>query len=484
MSPVRKVMKGGGLLAISCLSAVALVSVAVAVPSLPESHQTDGVNVRDFGAKGDVAQLVLASPVASGASQVTVTDAGQARSGETVGSLDLPKGTVITNVSGNILTLSNAFMRPQLQGFHIDIGGTDDAHAVENALRYACKTHERLLFPGGRYYMSSLASPCSDVAVQLDRASIAFQSAGLPGVADQSQAMVRSVQTLAGQIAQAGTENIQYLSGVFQNTGQRASYQHNVQSVVGWNSDPYIIDRRSDGGLDYHTHDAVTQYLSMTQDPANTTGNSWVWNHVLDLKQGSNGSSIIGEAQIINDRTTRGNDFDGINTVAGYDEIYDCKSECLYAHFFQGRTPGGRPALTNGLIFRHGTVANMDIGQLTAAIPNQDGVTLAEQHKTDWGIYSSGLGFFNQLHVGGGQALGDSMPTGGLTVDEKGSLASPSILTSFLNATLALNLGSSVGQSAPFLQFTMQKTEGSSTAPSVARWMMPKPGALAAQVEG
>ncbi|NHN89361.1 hypothetical protein [Acetobacter conturbans] len=472
---------GSGLLAVSsAFAGPPIVADGGTVGRTQEEHFADEINVRDFGARGDVSQVVVASTVGAGATQVSVSDIGDATVGSAVGALALPRGTTITHISGTVLTLSSPFAHDVPAGLRLDIGGTDDASAVQAAVNHACESHGRLLFRNGRFYFSSLSLPCTDIAVQLDRASIAWQSAGLPGIADQSQAMTRSAQIVGGQQSDGQTENVQYLSAIFSESGKKNSYQHNIQSVVGWNNDPYLTYTRPDGSLGYYTHDAVGQYLAMSQAPTNTNGNSWVWNHVLNLKEGSNGSSVIGEAQIVNDRTTGGGDFDGINTIGGYDEIYDCKSECLYAHFFQGRTPGGRPGLTNGFVFRHGLVSNMVLGQLTPAIPGKDGLSLAAQHQTDWAIYSSGLGFFDTLHVGGGKAIGDAIPSEGLNVDEKGSLTSPSILTSFLNATLAINIGSGVSSASPFVQFAMQKAGGASSA----RLEMSKPGVLTATVEG
>ncbi|MBR0560516.1 hypothetical protein [Neokomagataea anthophila] len=445
---------------------------------------SDYVSIKDFGAKGDVVSKNVVENIKDGSSEIILDSIDNLKIGIIIHGAGadgkyFPDGTVINSINGNKVVLSANSINKIPVGTVLDFGGADDSVAISNAVEYACKNDLYVLYPSGRYYAPNVNYSCSGLYFKLDHASLSSASSGIPSNPDQSQIFSLSGSSIIGNLNSPQTQNVSYMSGVFSGTGSLNSYQHNIQSIVGRNNDPYNSYLNTDGKSVLATHDAVGQFISMSQPSTNTFGNTWVWNHVLGLDEGSNGSAVIGEAQILNNRTTNGSDFDGVNTVGGYDEIYNCTSQCLYAHFFQG-SPNNKPGLTNGLVFRRGAVANIDIGQLAAAYVQPDGSTLASSHATDWAIYSSGLGFFQSLHVGGGNSIGDVMSNNGLNVTGDGTLNADNSNINKLNSqystvSRSLSLASNDKNITPVLDF-INNNDGDSS--SIMRIISTEPGKL------
>lgn len=467
------------------VTAPVIISVAGGPTRVTSNRMADYVNVKDFGAKGDALALNTTSLASTGSNTISVTDGSQLTVGMTVHGMSLqtfyPAFTYVTAITGNTVTLSASSLKTIPVGTILDFGGTDDSAAISASSTYACATHTGLFFPPGRYYAPSAVYGCKGLYVSFKHASLDSESTGVPSVPDQSQVFSLSGETESGELMNASTQNVSYIAGMFVASNSTNSYQHNVQSITGRNNDPYLLYTKADGSTGLATHDAVGQFITMSQASTNTFGNTWDWNHVLSLEAGSNGSAVIGEAEITNTRTTVGSDFDGSNTVGGYDEIYNCHSQCLYAHFFQNGS-NSQPGLTNGLVFRRGTVSNIALGQLSASYPDASGVTSASGHVTDWAIYANGMGFFNTLHIGGGAAFGDVIPTSGFNVYSDGTINAPTVTTPSLvsnvaNATTALNLGDSSSGFTPYIQFNMQGSGGAGTT-SLMRIIASQPNTI------
>lgn len=447
-----------------------LVNVGGGITRTASLRMSDYVNVKDFGAKGDAQPETLTQPEPAGANSIQVDQPSRVSVGSLVhgsnGQLYFPAGTTVTSVSGNVVSLSAASNQAMPIGAALDVGGTDDSAALSAAATQACMSGQGMYFPPGRYYAPSAVYACQGMYVQLSHASMSSESTGLPSIPDQSQVIASSGEVVSADLRGAGTQNASFVAAMFNPSGTTNSYQHNVQSITGRNNDPYLLYTKPDGTTGMATHDAVGQFIAMSQPGSNTFGNTWVWNHVLGLEEGSNGSAVIGEAQIINSRDTPGDDFDGNNTVGGYDEIYNCHSQCLYAHFFQG-APNGVPGLTNGLVFRRGAVSNMILGQLSAAYPDANGNNNASGHVTDLALYSNGLGFLQRLHVGGGSSVGDVMPSAGMDVASDGSITAPSVTTAASTTTTqnvksSLELGDPNSTQPPLIDFNMKNGASSS----------------------
>ncbi len=454
----------------SVLCAVAVrfafvVTAAVAATDHFPSDTTSGyVDVRDFGAKGSAFVRSLIAEAPAGTHRLTVQTPDGLASGMRIQADGIPAGSTISEISGRDVTFSSSAGQGLTRPLHptdlVDFVPDDDTDAFRAAYKTACEHNETVIVPAGRYYISGNVTACA-VPTLLLGATQTTGSSGFPNVTDQSQIMGGVGAGLSYRFTAARGEEAAVIFGDFESSGGRQDYQKNAESIRITNNDRYQKWIDAEGASHTASHDAVGQFILAQQPSTNNFGHTWAWNHVLQIDDGSNGSSVIGEAQIINMRSYDGDDFDGGNTVAGYDEIYNCKHECLYAHYFQGGL-NGHYGLLDGLVFRHGTVHNIILGQLTPGERDADLRVSAAQHLTDFALYANGLAFFQSLHIGGGPAKGDQVPEAGLTVESSGALSAPSIaapVARFPGVSIGpedsgtLTLGSDHGDLAPRIVF-------------------------------
>ena len=375
---------------------------------------------------GDVVSVPLAAAAARGSRLIRFRPMSAARVGERVTGADVPAGTVVAAVVADGLTLS----ADDAPGILIDLCPHDDAPAFA-AAQAALPHGGTVCMPEGRYYLGRPLPEAAGITYRLDGASIARGGAGIPDLADQSQAQGLAALVVSRPLAPLMQEKGEFLSAYAMPTGSHVPYQKNAQSILVIDADPYV--RWRDGAGDHVAgHDMVGQFIAAEMPPAHDAGGLWATNWVLGLDAGSRGGAILQKAWVINRRAAAVTELDDLDPVSGYDWIFDGTARSTYGLLLQGNVAGGGPGLENGLLFRRGAIRAAIMANRTAAYAGAD--SHVDHHLDNFHVMQDGSLFAQALHVGGGGSVGGStgeaLPPTGLSADRTDALNAPAITAS------------------------------------------------------
>ena len=386
----------------------------------------DVVSVKEFGAAGNAFVVPLSADVASGAATLPFA-AGTLPAltvGESVQGNGIPTGATVGSFTSSSVTLAGSVTLNSAEplGGSVFFAPTDDAPAFVKA-EAAIGNAGTIYVPPGVYWLQEAVPQTPGIRYVLDGASFTTASTSVPNFADQSMVQGLLTHGISAQFGSLGQQATEVISAYAPPVTSHVSYQDNAQEIRLTNAQPYTTWTDNAGASHTASHDQVGQFIIAEHAGTNTNGATWDTNWVLGIDAGSNGGAILQEAQVINNRTSPVTEVDSVNTISGYDWIFNGASRSTYALFLQGNATGGGPGLENGIVARYGSVKSAVLAIRVAGYQNASGVVTTH---TDYArIFSDGSIFGQSLHVGGGQTTGDVLPTAGFTVDANGNVLAP-----------------------------------------------------------
>ncbi len=399
----------------------------------------DRLDVRDFGARADAGRAVLDHAVAAGSTvlplaglsvpQAEAPRAGAPRAGQAAIGAFLAAGTTIASVSSSggvvSVTLSAPTSANAAAGAPLDFASHDDTAAFKAALA-AATAPAQIVVPPGRYWLSGYPGDKPGVSWILEGAS--FTQKG--GIAEQVDQSIMQGAGGAGLAIVKRMTSITGEEGLFmpidaEPSGSANGFQKNGMHVVLYQNDPSSYAFRGDAVT--AAHDLVGISVQARCPASNTRcslfGSDWV--NFLDA--GSDGPSTANETQIIDNRAAGVPEMDSWNNVGAVDYILTGTSPATDVMTIQGTSKAGAGAY-DGIVFRNGAIGRRLLVERTAGV--RDGTGVVRSHSDTLWLGADGSMFGQTLHVGGGAAGNDALPSAGLSVDARGNVSAPSVAVS------------------------------------------------------
>ncbi len=413
---------------------VATANAAGAVPRRWADRLADRLDVRDFGAKADASSAVLGRAVPAGSTVLPLAGPPVPAVGQAAIGAFLSAGTTVSSASsrggGVAVTLSAPTRADATAGAPLDFASHDDTAAFSAALA-AAVAPAQVVVPPGRYWLTGYPGNKPGVTWVAEGASFTA-GGGIAEQVDQSimqQAGGAGFEIVKRMTSAAGEEGL-FLPVDAEPSGSGASVQKNALHVVLYQNDPSSYAFRGDAGT--ATHDLVGVSVQAHCPAGNRRcslfGSDWV--NFLDA--GSDGPSTADETQIIDDRAAGVPEMDSWNNVGAVDYIVTGVSPSTNVMTIQGTSAAGAGAY-DGIVFRSGTIGRRLLVERTAG--RRDGTGVVRSHADTLWLGADGSVFGQTLHVGGGPASNDALPSAGLSVNGSGDVSAPSVATSSLSVS-------------------------------------------------
>ena len=390
----------------------------------------DRLNVRDFGARADAGSAVLGQSVPAGSTVLSLAAGSPApRAGQAAIGAFLAVGTTIASVSSiggaASITLNAPTSASAAAGAPLDFASHDDTAAFAAALA-AAVAPAQIVVPPGRYWLSEYPGNKPGVTWVLEGASFT-QNGGIAEQIDQSimqQAGGAGFGIVKRMTSTAGEEGL-FMPVDAEPSGTTNSFQKNALHVVLYQNDPSMYAFRGDAVT--ATHDLVGISVQAHCPASNTRCSLFGSNWVNFLDAGSDGPSIANETQIIDNRSAGVPEMDSWNNVGAVDYIVTGASPATNVMTIQGTSTAG-PGAYDGIVFRNGAIGRRLLVERTAGVRDSTGVV--RSHSDTLWLGADGSMFGQTLHVGGGAAGNDALPSAGLSVDASGNVSAPSVAVS------------------------------------------------------
>ncbi len=419
---------------------VATVNAPGAIARRWADRLADRLNVRDFGAQANAASAALGQAVPAGSTVLPLAGPAAPVAGQAAIGAFLSAGTKVASVSVSggivLVTLSAPTQASAAAGAPLDFATHDDTAAFSAALA-AAVAPAQIVVPPGRYWLTGY--PGNKLGVTWISQGASFTQNG--GIAEQID------QSIMQQPGGAGFEIVKRMTsvageeGLFmpidaEPSGTTASFQKNALHAVLYQNDPSLYAFRGDATT--ATHDlvgvSVQAHCPASNQRCSLFGSNWV--NFLDT--GSDGPSTANETQIIDNRAAGVPEMDSWNNVGAVDYIVTGMSPATNVMMIQGTSAAG-PGAYDGIVFRSGAIGRRLLVERTAGAPDSTGVV--RSHTDTLWLSADGSMFGQTLHVGGGIASNDALPSAGLSVDGNGNVVAPSVATSSLSVSGGASLG-------------------------------------------
>ncbi len=418
---------------------VATVNGAGAVARRWADRLADRLNVRDFGATADARSAVLGQAVPAGSTVLPLAGPASPVAGQAAVGAFLAVGTTVASVSsgGGIVSVTLSVPTPAgaAAGAPLDFATHDDTAAFAAALA-AAVAPAQIVVPPGRYWLTGYPGNKPGVTWVSEGASFT-QNGGIAEQVDQSimqQAGGAGFEIVKRMTSVAGEEGL-FMPIDAEPSGSTASFQKNALHMVLYQNDPSAYAFRGDATT--ATHDlvgvSVQAHCPASNGRCSLFGSNWV--NFLDA--GSDGPSTANETQIIDNRAAGVPEMDSWNNVGAVDYIVTGQSPATNVMTIQGTSAAGAGAY-DGIVFRSGAIGRRLLVQRTAGAQDNTGVVHA--HVDTLWLGADGSLFGQTLHVGGGSASNDVLPSAGLSVDAGGNVSAPSVATSSLSVSGSASL--------------------------------------------
>ncbi len=402
---------------------------------------------RSFGATGSVVRGVLYQSEPAGSTSLVLTDVSlNAGISPAVGAAViaasglLPTGTMVTSVAQNpaasgvppttTITLSAPLQAAASQtdpgSTYFDFAAHDDTSAFQQAYAAASANGVGSVHVSpGLYALSGSMPTDPNVSWELDNAELTQQGAILSGYNFGIQRQP-SGKLFVKALSYPDNENNLAIETSFLPTNSNHQYQKNALSLQVYDDDPSCLSELTgtscngtDGSADIG-RGTVGLSIQANPDASNTSYNLWGQETQITLPAGSAGAVTDAEFAIVNnsgvDNLEMGSLFNqsaatflgnGSNIMAAAIWVAGAKwqtgidiSTSVLGKAWAVRTEGARGA--GGLATTHTDMAYVD---------------------------HAGNLFAQSLHIASGGTTGDTDPSGGLTINGGGNLATPGALS-------------------------------------------------------
>ncbi len=296
--------------------------------------------------------------------------------------------------------------------------GGDDTPAFSAAL--AAATAPAVIYvPPGVYSLTGYPGNKAGVSWQLD--NVYFTSGGIAEAIDQSVGQnVGGVGSgLMRVLAQPNGQEGQYYAITGANTGSTAAYQKNAIHVRLSQNDVSLYSFLGDPTT--APHDLVGYSVQAECPASNPKCSLFGANWILQLDAGSDGPATTNEVQIIDNRASGAAEMDSWDNIGAVDYIFSGASPSTNGLTFQGNANGGGFGVYDGIVFRQGSVGKKLLVQRAAGTRGSNGIVPGGHVDTLW-LGADGSVFGQTLHIGGGSATQDVLPSNGLAVDANGNI--------------------------------------------------------------
>lgn len=413
---------------------VATAAAAGAVARRWKDRLVERLDVADFGTTADATTAFLSQAAPAGSSLLVLGAAAVPAVGRTVIGSGIPSGTTVAAVSDVAGIVSVALSAPTTAadgiGTQIDFGTHDDTAAFSAALA-AATAPAQIYVPPGRYWLTGYPGNVSGVSWVAQGASFT-QGGGIAEQGDQSimqQPGGAALEVVKRMVSPSGEEGI-FLPVTADPSLTTASFQKNALHVVLTQNDPSAYGFLGDAAT--ATHDLVGVSVQAHCPGANTRCSLFGSNWINFLDAGSDGPTIINETQVIDNRAAGVPEMDTWDTVGAVDYIMGGTSPATNAIVIQGNAGSGFGAY-DGIVFRTGTVGNKLLVERAAGTRDSGGIV--HTHSDTLWLGADGGVFAQTLHVGGGLAVANVLPSAGLSVDPNGNLTAPAVSATAVTAT-------------------------------------------------